>query len=62
MPLHEKTETHVENGKKIKYHYFQWGTHGKKYYYKIESERSRTIAKNKAMKQARVIAWSRYGN
>lgn len=53
MPLHERTD---KNGP-----YFLWGEHNKKYYYKKGSERSRSIAREKAMRQARAIEWRKHG-
>lgn len=35
--------------------YYQWGQHGKKYYYKAGDSISRTQAKTKADKQGKVI-------
>lgn len=49
MPLHNRRDSQGS--------YFIWGEHGHKYYYK--NERSKTIAKEKAMRQARAIAWRR---
>jgi len=46
-------------GKDSTGYYIKWGNRGHKYYYKKGSERSRKIAKNKALKQARAIAWRR---
>jgi hypothetical protein len=52
MPLHNRKD---KNGP-----YFQWGGR-KKYYYKTGSERSKKMARDKAMKQARAIAWRKHG-
>lgn len=35
--------------------YFQWGYSGKKYYYKLNNEQSRKVAKAKAAKQGKAI-------
>lgn len=40
--------------------YFQWGQHGKRYYYIAGNARSRQIARNKATKQAIAIYSSGY--
>ena len=47
MPIHAGIDN---NGK----HYYQWGSQ-KKYYYNIDSERSRALAYNKCLKQAKAI-------
>jgi len=47
MPIHQKKD---QTG-----YYFQWGTHGKKYYYKPLSVTSITLAYNKAKKQGAAI-------
>ena len=36
-------------------HAIQWGKHGKKYGYKIGNKKSRTTARNKALRQMRAI-------
>lgn len=51
MPVQKGTET-VQGERKG---YFKWGSTGKKYYYWLDSERSKTIAYNKALKQGRAI-------
>ena len=45
MPVHRRQDS---NGP-----YFQWGNHGKKYYYIANNKRSRELAKEKAAKQGR---------
>lgn len=40
--------------------YYQWGNHGKKYYYISGNVRSRTIAYNKSLKQAQAVYASGY--
>ena len=40
--------------------YFQWGEHGKKYYYDPKSERSKETARKKAARQGRAIKASQY--
>lgn len=40
--------------------YYQWGNHGKKYYYISGNVRSRTIAYNKSLKQAQAAYASGY--
>lgn len=52
MPLHRGSDS---NGP-----FYQWGGRGKKYYYKSGSSAQRAKAKEKAMKQAKAIAWRRY--
>lgn len=52
MPLHNRKDKQGP--------YFQWGGL-KKYYYNPKSNRSKQLARDKAMKQARAIAWRRYG-
>lgn len=47
MPIHRESDS--------KGSYYQWGNHGKKYYYVSGNERSRKIAYSKAVKQARAI-------
>lgn len=40
--------------------YFQWGNHGKKYYYVPNNKRSRELARSKAHKQGiavRMTGW-----
>jgi hypothetical protein len=52
MPVHRGTDS--------KGSYFQWGNHGKKYYYKTNSVISRQNAKDKAALQgraARAAGW-----
>ncbi len=39
--------------------YYQFRSHGKKYYYQSNDTLSCEIAKNKALKQGRAIEWSR---
>lgn len=43
MPIHK--------GKDINGYYYQWGNHGKRYYYNINSELSRKRAHKKAIIQ-----------
>lgn len=45
----------VQQGKDSNGSYFQWGEHGKKYYYDPKSDRSKEIARKKAAKQGRAI-------
>ncbi len=52
MPIHHS----------IKNHYFQWGHHGKKYYYKANSKQSKDEAMRKVLKQARAIIVSQLRN
>lgn len=40
--------------------YYQWGDHGKKYYYKPNDEKSRKDAQAKAAKQGRAAYASGY--
>ncbi len=47
MPVHSRKDS--------KGPYFQWGNHGKKYYYKSNSERSKETARKKAARQGRAI-------
>ena len=47
MPVHRGFDS---NGP-----FYQWGTQGKKYYYKSGSKTSRELAKKKAKKQAVAI-------
>ncbi len=47
MPLERREDT--------KGCFFRWGRHGHKYYYNPQSTRSKNLAKEKAMKQARAI-------
>ena len=35
--------------------FYRWGDHGKKYYYNLNSVRSKSIAREKAAKQGRAI-------
>ena len=35
--------------------YFQWGEHGKKYYYESKNPKSKQTARKKAWKQSRAI-------
>lgn len=51
MPIHAGTET--KGGKIL--HWYQWGSKGAKYFYNPESQRSRVIAWNKAVEQAKAI-------
>lgn len=41
----------VHRSKDKKGCFYQWGNHGKKYYYIINNKRSMNIAKNKATRQ-----------
>ncbi len=52
MPIHESKD---RDG-----YYFQWGNHGKKYYYNPYNQKSRAIAYNKSLRQARAIYSSGY--
>ena len=52
MPVHE--------GKDSSGPYFQWGTHGKKYYYKPKSAKSKEDARQKAATQGRAIKASQF--
>jgi hypothetical protein len=52
MPIHESKDS---NG-----YYFQWGYHGKKYYYSPTIKQSRINAYNKSLRQARAIYSSGY--
>ena len=45
MPVHRRRDT--------KGPYYQWGNHGKKYYYRSNNVRSRENAKSKANLQGR---------
>ena len=45
----------IRNRKDEKGDYFQWGDHGKKYYYEANNEKSKKIARRKAWKQSRAI-------
>jgi len=47
MPVHRGNE----NGKL----YYQYGTHGKKYYYKRGDKISRDLARNLALKQQKAV-------
>lgn len=42
--------------------YYQWGTHGKKYYYVIGDPQSRQLAKLRAIKQGQAILISEHLN
>jgi len=46
MPVHKRTDS---QGKK----FYQWGNHGKRYYYLVNSKKSEEMAKQKAAKQGR---------
>lgn len=48
----------VHGGKDVVNNYFQWGQHGKKYYYR--SVGGARIAKDKASLQGRAIEWSKH--
>lgn len=52
MPINRKKDT--------KGYYYQWGNHGKKYYYTANNPRSRDMAKSKAVKQAQAVYSSGY--
>ena len=52
MPIHR--------GKDIGGYYFQWGEHGKKYYYRTTDRYDRLSAYKKAVKQMRAIYKSGY--
>lgn len=41
--------------------FYKWGKTGKKYYYISGNNRSRNLAKSRAMKQMRAIEWRKYG-
>ena len=43
MPVHKSRDSTGS--------YYQWGSHGKKYYYVCGNKQSRDLAKNKATKQ-----------
>jgi len=45
----------VREGKDKNGPYFQWGHHGKKYYYDPSKPKSKEIARDKAAKQGRAI-------
>ena len=45
----------VHRGVDAKGSYYQWGGHGKKYYYKAGDKLSREAAKRKSHQQARAI-------
>ena len=51
MPIHNRRD---KNGP-----YFQWGNHGKKYYYIPRNPISRAKAKALCMRQARAIIFNR---
>jgi len=56
MPIHQGRDT---NGS-----YFQWGEHGKKYYFDPNDQKSKQDAKQKAVKQAIAIyasGWREHG-
>ena len=40
-------------------HYYKWGEKGKKYYYTVGDDVSRTQAKESALEQARAIFYSK---
>lgn len=48
------------NGRDSNGPYFQWGSVGKRYYYKPKNVISQGIAKAKAMRQARAIEASKH--
>jgi len=52
MPIHRNNDS---NG-----YYFQWGNHGKKYYFNRNSNDSIINAYNKALLQMRAIYYSGY--
>ena len=56
MPVHQGYE--VRDGKR--WGYYQWGDHGKRYYYTPGNESSRRAAKSKAEKQGRAAHASGY--
>lgn len=52
----------VNRRKNINGSYYQWGTHGKKYYYKENNEKSRKLAQSKAKLQGRAIKAREYSH
>ena len=52
MPVHQRKD---KSGP-----YFQWGDHGKKYYYDPKSDRSKENARQRAAKQGRAIKASQF--
>jgi hypothetical protein len=50
----------ILNNKDTKGSYYQFGTTGKKYYYKTGNVKLRTLARAKAAKQGRAIEWSKH--
>lgn len=55
MPL-----TNSSDGRGRFYRWGYAGERGKKYYYITRNKKSRELAKQKAMKQARAIEWSKH--
>ena len=47
MPIYRRYDTHGP--------YYQWGNHGKKYYYINGDRRSRERAYNRSLNQARAV-------
>ena len=47
-------------GNNIHGYFYKWGNTGKKYYYISGNNRSRNLAKLRAMRQMRAIEWSKY--
>ena len=45
----------VHKGKDEKGYYYQWGEHGKRYYYDTKDNESREKARQKSLRQARAI-------
>lgn len=52
MPIHRRVNKEGT--------YYQWGNSGKKYYYQPKNKKSRTIAYNKAARQAAAAYASGY--
>lgn len=52
----------IKRGHDNKGSFYQWGNHGKRYYYKAGNVNSRLIAKSKAMKQMKAIFSNGYLN
>lgn len=58
MPIHSEKD---EDGKS----YYQWGNHGKRYYYNPKNKKSKNDAYEKAVKQAQAAyahGWREYGH
>lgn len=50
----------IYQGRDTKGDYYQWGNHGKRYYYKVNSERDRKNAHRKAIMQMVAAHYSGY--